>query len=231
MFPMYIFGDLCRNLHGFHLRTTSTFYTPGDKGSFEYINIQMGLIHTYPSNLLGTFFWKKTGAIPSDQFQRTFKNRRNNDVFHHRFNSLQDAISGADAYAADHFSHDLISRNAGWRNGTATVEQVKFVNKYRVMRDKYDLPDERQTGKRLTKGAAADFITWVRNGGGKSLLKFVRWEELLEQSEEAREVISKEFNILVEAEAARLGISLESASKELCKKGMLDTIWCRHFPL
>jgi ATP-dependent helicase IRC3 len=52
-----------------------------------------------------------------------------------------------------------------WRNGAATAEQIKFVNKFRSDGYEYDFPGEHKTGRSLTKGAAGDFITRVRHGG------------------------------------------------------------------
>lgn len=52
-----------------------------------------------------------------------------------------------------------------WRNGAATAEQIKFVNKFKTEGYKYDLPGEHRTGRSLTKGAAGDFITRIRHGG------------------------------------------------------------------
>ena len=52
-----------------------------------------------------------------------------------------------------------------WRNGAATIDQIRFVNKFKADGCKYDLPGEHRTGRSLTKGAAGDFITRVRHGG------------------------------------------------------------------
>jgi ATP-dependent helicase IRC3 len=79
--------------------------------------------------------------------------------------SLSHAIAAADTYASSRFPHSLISRTAMWRNGAATTEQIRFVNKFKADEYKYDLPGEHRTGRSLTKGAAGDFITRVRHGG------------------------------------------------------------------
>ena len=77
-----------------------------------------------------------------------------------------------------------------WRNGAATVEQIKFVNKFKAEEFKYDLPGEHRTGRSLTKGAAGDFITRVRHGGKgiweKSRQKGKRVEREMEKLEKVR---------------------------------------------
>ena len=82
---------------------------------------------------------------------------------------------------------------AMWRNGAATVEQIKFVNKFKPEGYKYDLPGEHRTGRSLTKGAAGDFITRVRHGGkaifektkakGKKMVREMEKLEKLRQAE------------------------------------------------
>lgn len=104
--------------------------------------------------------------------------------------SLLHAISAADTYANSKFPHSLISRQAMWRNGAATVDQIKFVNKFKPEGLKYDLPGEHRTGRSLTKGAAGDFITRVRHGGKaiweKSKQKGKRVEREMERMEKVR---------------------------------------------
>ena len=105
--------------------------------------------------------------------------------------SLSHAIAAADTYATSRFPRSLISRTAMWRNGAATTEQIKFVNKFKPEGYKYDLPGENRTGRSLTKGAAGDFITRVRHGGKgiweKSRQKGKRVEREIEKLEKVRQ--------------------------------------------
>jgi ATP-dependent helicase IRC3 len=119
---------------------------------------------------IGTFFCTETREIPSYHTRET--NNQKPAVVHGPprvlFDSLltlAHAISAADTYATSRFPHSLISRTAMWRNGAATAEQIKFVNKFKAEGYKYDLPGERRTGRSLTKGVAGDFITRIRHGG------------------------------------------------------------------
>ena len=77
-----------------------------------------------------------------------------------------------------------------WRNGAATVDQIKFVNKFKADGSKYDLPGEHRTGRSLTKGAAGDFITRIRHGGKaiweKSRQKGKREEREMNKLEKVR---------------------------------------------
>jgi ATP-dependent helicase IRC3 len=78
-----------------------------------------------------------------------------------------------------------------WRNGAATAEQIKFVNKFKPDGLKYDLPGERKTGRSLTKGAAGDFITRIRHGGKgmweKGRQRMRKIETATEKSEKIRQ--------------------------------------------
>jgi ATP-dependent helicase IRC3 len=147
----------------------------------------------------GTFYCTETREIPSFKVNPV-TNKHN--IIHAAprilFDSLPDlphAIAAADTYASSHFPTSLISRLAMWRNGAATVEQIKFVNKFKPEGYKYDLPGEHRTGRSLTKGAAGDFITRVRHGG-KAIFektkakgrKMVREMERLEKLRQAETV-------------------------------------------
>ena len=78
-----------------------------------------------------------------------------------------------------------------WRNGAATAEQIKFVNKFKPEGLKYALPGEGRTGRSLTKGAAGDFITRIRHGGKaiweKGRQKIRKLEKEMERVEKARQ--------------------------------------------
>lgn len=106
----------------------------------------MVLILTFYSNWLGTFFCTETRDNPSDDFQRTSKDRVATVLAKPRVicssRSLQHTISVADSYVSKHFPHSLISRNAIWRNEATTAGQIEFLNKFKAEWDKYDLPDE-----------------------------------------------------------------------------------------
>jgi ATP-dependent helicase IRC3 len=88
-----------------------------------------------------------------------------------------------------------------WRNGAATAEQIRFVNKFKAEGFKYDLPGEHRTGRSLTKGAAGDFITRVRHGGKgiweKSRQKGKRVERELEKLEKVRRAESVSVGAIV----------------------------------
>ena len=119
--------------------------------------------------MTGTFCCTETREIPTYHVAQT--NGKPATIHAHprvlfdSLSSLSQAIAAADTYASSRFPHTLISRQAMWRNGAATVEQIKFVNKFKADGYKYDLPGEHRTGRSLSKGAAADFITRVRHGG------------------------------------------------------------------
>jgi ATP-dependent helicase IRC3 len=93
-----------------------------------------------------------------------------------------------------HFPHSLIQRNALWRYGAASEQQIKFVNKFVPPQNRYDEPGEHVTGKKLTKGAAGEFITRVRHGGkamwAKSRQKNLRLERDIERLNRVREAES-----------------------------------------
>ena len=72
-----------------------------------------------------------------------------------------------------------------WRNGAATVEQIKFVNKFKSDGYKYDLPGENHYGRSLSKGAAGDFITRVRHGGKRI------WEKSRQQGKKLEREMDK----------------------------------------
>jgi len=87
-----------------------------------------------------------------------------------------------------------------WRNGAATVEQIKFVNKFKAEGYKYDLPGVHRTGRSLTKGAAGDFITRVRHGGKaifeKSKLREKRVEREMEKLNRVRRAETVEIGAI-----------------------------------
>lgn len=144
--------------------------------------------------MIGTFFCTETREIPSYPSQssggKTAKYLAQPRVLFDSLLSLDHAISAADTYANSRFPHTLISRDAMWRNGAATTEQIKFVNKFKSDGHKYDLPGEHRTGRSLTKGAAGDFITRVRHGGKglyeKSKKKQMKVEKEMEKIEKVR---------------------------------------------
>ena len=72
-----------------------------------------------------------------------------------------------------------------WRNGAATIEQIRFVNKFKPEGYKFDIPGEHRTGRSLTKGAAGDFITRVRHGG-KAI-----WEKLRQRGKRVEKEMKK----------------------------------------
>jgi ATP-dependent helicase IRC3 len=104
---------------------------------------------------------------------------------------LSHAIAAADTYAMSHFPHSLIVRNALWRYGAASEQQIKFVNKFVPTENKYDEPGEHVRGRKLTKGAAGEFITRVRHGGkamwAKSRKENLKLEKDLERINRVRE--------------------------------------------
>lgn len=120
-------------------------------------------------NPLGTFYCSETREIPAYHLSQTSERPATVHapprILFENLESLSHAIAAADTYATSHFPHSLTSRFAMWRNGAATVDQIKFVNKFKTEGYKYDLPGEHRTGRSLTKGAAGDFITRVRHGG------------------------------------------------------------------
>ena len=144
------------------------------------------------SNQSGTFFCTETREIPAYHFKGpNYKSvLAQPRILFDSLSSLQQAISAADTYASSHFPHSLISRTAMWRNGAATLEQIKFVNKFKADGYKYDLPGEHRTGRSLSKGAAGDFITRVRHGGKaiweKSRARGKRVEREMEKMEKVR---------------------------------------------
>lgn len=121
------------------------------------------------TNISGTFYCSETREIPAHNLPQTGERpttiHAQPRILFENLSSLSHAISAADTYATSRFPHSLTSRFAMWRNGAATVEQIKFVNKFKADGYKYDLPGEHRTGRSLTKGAAGDFITRVRHGG------------------------------------------------------------------
>lgn len=124
---------------------------------------------TTSTDVLGTFFCSETREIPAYHLQHTGDRPATVHapprILFDNLSSLSHAIAAADTYATSRFPHSLTSRFAMWRNGAATVDQIKFVNKFKADGYKYDLPGEHRTGRSLTKGAAGDFITRVRHGG------------------------------------------------------------------
>jgi len=86
-----------------------------------------------------------------------------------------------------------------WRNGAATVEQIKFVNKFKPEGYKYDLPGEHRTGRSLSKGAAGDFITRVRHGGKAIWEKTKQRERKMEKEMEKLEKVRRAETVEVGA--------------------------------
>jgi ATP-dependent helicase IRC3 len=87
-----------------------------------------------------------------------------------------------------------------WRNGAATVEQIKFVNKFKAEGYQYDLPGQHHHGRSLSKGAAGDFITRVRHGGKgiweKTKKEGKRAEREMERIEKVRRAESVEVGAI-----------------------------------
>ncbi|OAA32301.1 DEAD/DEAH box helicase [Moelleriella libera RCEF 2490] len=71
--------------------------------------------------------------------------------------TFNDAVHGADSYAANAFPHSYISRNQPWRRLPPTQGQLDFVNRLRGKA-------KALTVSELTKGKAADMITKLKHG-------------------------------------------------------------------
>jgi ATP-dependent helicase IRC3 len=71
--------------------------------------------------------------------------------------TFDDAVHGADSYAASAFPHTFIERHQSWRRLPPTQGQVELINKLRG-KSKPLTPGE------LTKGKAADMITKLKHG-------------------------------------------------------------------
>ncbi|PTB70574.1 P-loop containing nucleoside triphosphate hydrolase protein [Trichoderma citrinoviride] len=71
--------------------------------------------------------------------------------------TFNDAVHGADSYAASAFPHTFIHRHQSWRKLPPTQGQVDFINKLRGK-------SRPLTSAELTKGKAADMITKLKHG-------------------------------------------------------------------
>lgn len=71
--------------------------------------------------------------------------------------TFDDAVHGADSYAANAFPHSFIHRNQPWRRLPPTQGQLDFVNRLRGKAKALTVSD-------LTKGRAADMITKLKHG-------------------------------------------------------------------
>ncbi|KFA67660.1 hypothetical protein S40285_00953 [Stachybotrys chlorohalonatus IBT 40285] len=71
--------------------------------------------------------------------------------------AFEDAVHGADSYAAMAFPHTFISRSQPWRNLPPTQGQLDYINKMRGKAKPLTVAD-------LSKGRAADMITKLRHG-------------------------------------------------------------------
>lgn len=71
--------------------------------------------------------------------------------------TFNDAVHGADSYAASAFPHTFIHRHQSWRRLPPTQGQVDFINKLRGK-------SRPLTSGELTKGKAADMITKLKHG-------------------------------------------------------------------
>lgn len=71
--------------------------------------------------------------------------------------TFNDAVHGADSYAANAFPHTFINRNQSWRRLPPTQGQLDFVNRLRGRAKALTVSD-------LTKGKAADMITKLKHG-------------------------------------------------------------------
>ncbi|KAK1826743.1 P-loop containing nucleoside triphosphate hydrolase protein [Podospora conica] len=78
-----------------------------------------------------------------------------------------DAVHGSDNYAKEKFPYGFIYRNAQWRKGEASLEQLRFLKiaprrDEKPVRKKGDEKPVRTTT--ITKGAAMDMITKIKHG-------------------------------------------------------------------
>ncbi|KHN98171.1 DEAD/DEAH box helicase [Metarhizium album ARSEF 1941] len=71
--------------------------------------------------------------------------------------TFNDAVHGADTYAANAFPHSFIHRHQPWRRLPPTQGQLDFVNRLRGRAKALTVSD-------LTKGKAADMITKLKHG-------------------------------------------------------------------
>ncbi|EFY98975.1 DNA or RNA helicase, superfamily II [Metarhizium robertsii] len=71
--------------------------------------------------------------------------------------TFNDAVHGADSYAANAFPHSFIHRHQSWRKLPPTQGQLDFVNRLRGKAKALTVSD-------LTKGKAADMITKLKHG-------------------------------------------------------------------
>ncbi|OAA47749.1 DEAD/DEAH box helicase [Metarhizium rileyi] len=71
--------------------------------------------------------------------------------------TFNDAVHGADSYAANAFPHSFIHRHQSWRRLPPTQGQLDFVNRLRGKAKALTVSD-------LTKGKAADMITKLKHG-------------------------------------------------------------------
>jgi ATP-dependent helicase IRC3 len=150
----------------------------------------------------GTFYCTETREIPtylSSTDSKPATVHATPRVLFENLLTLGHAIAAADTYATSRFPHSLISRHAMWRNGAATVDQIKFVNKFKPEDSKYDLPGEHRTGRSLTKGAAGDFITRIRHGGKSIWEKTKQKGKRVEREMQRIEKVRRAENVSVGA--------------------------------
>ncbi|KAK4632701.1 Putative mitochondrial ATP-dependent helicase irc3 [Fulvia fulva] len=71
--------------------------------------------------------------------------------------TFEAAVHGADTFASETFSYDMISKSAFWRKKPASQSQMDYLNKFRQ-------EDEQLQFGMITKGRAGDLITKIKHG-------------------------------------------------------------------
>lgn len=71
-----------------------------------------------------------------------------------------DAVHGCDNYAKEKFPFGFILRNAQWRKGEPTPDQLRFLKNFRQRQGS----DEKLDNTSITKGGAMDMITKLKHG-------------------------------------------------------------------
>lgn len=103
--------------------------------------------------------------------------------------SLEAAVHAADTYAKEYFTRAYVLTRAPWRKGSATSNQVDFLNRTRAEDEKLSMSD-------ITKGQAADMITKLKHGAKGSLSKMKAAKSKVERErrkgEEWKERLARE---------------------------------------
>ncbi|RFU81613.1 dead deah box helicase [Trichoderma arundinaceum] len=95
--------------------------------------------------------------------------------------TFNDAVHGADSYAASAFPHTFIHRHQSWRRLPPTQGQVDFINKLRGK-------SRPLTTGELTKGKAADMITKLKHGARGQFARMEAEQRRREKNRYALEV-------------------------------------------